>query len=94
MTPAPAPWTSIPTAEPWAGADKEAAGEPVSTVIAIRGAGIRIIRVVTPATDRGATYIDRRRIINDWADADADSNLSMSRRHECNGNDESREQSK
>jgi hypothetical protein len=94
MAPAPTPWTSPPTAEPWASADKEAAGEPVCTVIAIRRAGIRIIRVVAPAADRRATYVNRCRIINHWADADADSNLSMSRRHECNRNYESREQSK
>jgi hypothetical protein len=94
MAPAPAPRASIPTAEPWASADEEAAGEPVSAIIAIGGAGIRIIRVVTPATDRGASYVSRCRIINIWPDADADSNLSMSRWHECNGNYESREQCK
>ena len=50
-TPSPAPAAAPIAAVPWPGADKQAASEPVGSVVAIRRAGIRIVRVVTVITD-------------------------------------------
>ena len=37
----------VAAVEPWAGADEHAAGEVIRTVVAVWGAGVRIIAVVT-----------------------------------------------
>ena len=49
MPPAPA----VPRAD----ADEEAAAEPLRSVIAIRGAGVGVIRVVAPIANRGAVNV-------------------------------------
>jgi hypothetical protein len=61
MTPAP----SIPRAD----AKKDAAVKPVRTVIAVGGAGIRVIRVVAPLAIRGTVIAVISGIHHRWADA-------------------------
>jgi hypothetical protein len=72
-----APSASVPAVEPRASADKEAVVEPVSAVEPIRRAGVGIIRVVSPFAGWGTVYIDRGRVINHRAKADADRDLSV-----------------
>jgi hypothetical protein len=63
------------TAEPRAGADEEATGEPFRPIEAIRRAVIRVIPVVTVSTDRGTIAIAVVR-----PNADLDLGLRRSRR--------------
>jgi hypothetical protein len=46
-------------AEPWAGADEDAADEPVRAVETVRRAGIGVIRVVAVGTDRRGADVTR-----------------------------------
>ena len=62
--------TEAPTTEPWAGADEEAAYEPVRAVVAVRSAGVRSIAVITVGADRSGTVVIR-------ANADTDGKLCI-----------------
>jgi hypothetical protein len=77
MTPTPAPRASIPAAEPGTGADEETGGKPVGSIVAIRGAGIWIVRVISPAADWRTRDDNRSRIINLRADADTNTHLPV-----------------
>lgn len=45
--------------EPWPRADKDPAGKPARSIIAIRRAGVRVISVVTVGANRGRTNVSR-----------------------------------
>jgi hypothetical protein len=45
--------------EPRAGSDEYAAGEPISSVVTVGGAGIRVIRIVTIGADWGTGHVCR-----------------------------------
>jgi hypothetical protein len=47
-----------PKAPPWSGADEDTAVEPVRAVIAVGGAGVRVIPVIPVAADGGRAVID------------------------------------
>jgi hypothetical protein len=75
-----APAISAAPAVPRADADKDAAVKPVGTVIAVRGAGIRVIRVVAPLAIRWAVIAVISGIHN--RGADAYSNCDLGIRHD------------
>jgi hypothetical protein len=58
-------WSTVETAEPRTGADKNTAGEVTRPVVAIRRARVRIISIVAVPAHWGWTYVGR-------ADANAD----------------------
>jgi hypothetical protein len=73
MAPAPA----VPRAD----ADKDAAVKPIRTVIAIRGAGIRVVGVIAPLAIRGAVSIVSIGSIN-YRRADAYPHPDLGIRHD------------
>jgi hypothetical protein len=62
---------------PRSGADKEAAYKPARSVVAIGRAGVRIIVVVSPGTNRSGIPVT---IVSVAADSDTDSDLGVRRR--------------
>jgi hypothetical protein len=61
---------SVAPAIPRPGANEHAAYKPIRAVVAIRGARVRIIRVVAVWADRGACHVT-------WTNANADRDLGM-----------------
>jgi hypothetical protein len=81
------------TVVPGAGADKEATHKPARSVVAIGRAGIRIIRIVAPGTDRSRVSITVVSVSVSIIDADTHTNLSISRsRHQHCGNQRGEQQ--
>ncbi len=79
MAVAPTPRAAIPAAEPRAGADENATVEPVRTPVAIRGAGIRVVRVIAVVAEWRAGQIVITRVTDYRTDADANSDLGLCR---------------
>jgi len=89
----PAPITVVPGA----GADKEATHEPARSVVAIGRAGVRIIRVVAPGTDRSRVPITVVPVssipVSSIPDTDTHTYLSVSgSRHQRCGNQRAEQQ--
>ena len=73
-TPAAAPTPTVPRTC----ADEDAAREPAGSIVAIRRASVRVIRVVAPIACRGAVIAVITRGNNGRTHSDANCNLGMS----------------
>jgi hypothetical protein len=69
--------TTVVSPIPGPGADKETAYEPTRSVVAVGRAGVRIIRIVAPGTNRSGIPVT---VIAIPAIADTDSDLGVRRR--------------
>ncbi len=80
------------TVVPGTGADEEATDEPARSVVTIRSAGVRIIRVIAPGADRSRVVVTVVSV-SSITDAYTHTNLGVSRsRHQRCGNQRAEQQ--